>query len=89
MKKPKYLTIYLEKRLPYGAPNTLSWMKGQPGVTWKDLQEKSFNKMFGWDEVIPGLMDLTPLGDEACKLLGLDELSETELEELIRNFKSS
>lgn len=45
--------------------------------------------MFGWDEVIPGLMELTPLGDEACKLLGLDELTETELEELIRNFKSS
>lgn len=59
----------------------------QTGLTWENLDEKSFNAMFGWDEVIPGLMELTPLGEEACQLFSLDELSGTELEELIRKFR--
>ncbi|UNK19614.1 hypothetical protein MNQ98_06165 [Paenibacillus sp. N3/727] len=59
-------------------------------ATWRDAQlllQNSFNAMFGWDEVIPGCMELTALGETAYKLLSLEEMSVLEIENLIKELK--
>jgi hypothetical protein len=56
-------------------------------VTLKDIGNINYNAMFGWDEVVPGYMELTSLGKEACKLLSLDEISRIDIENLVKQLK--
>jgi hypothetical protein len=52
-----------------------------------EMDKVEHNAMFGWDEVVPGNMELTSLGEEACKLLSLEEISQFDVEKLVKQFK--
>ncbi|NOV02324.1 hypothetical protein [Paenibacillus planticolens] len=62
-------------------------VKKERGITVDELNNMQLEKAIGWDEVIPNKLALSALGMDCYRLMGIEDVTEHDLEKLVNYLK--